>query len=130
MKHTFQRDLRNMKTEGRKTKEGLCLAARTMMSSLLHSGQRINACGQWVCSFPHIYNSEILHPIPLSSINSSHVHIQFKIPPLVFNPPWTSAVYPTSRPPSDLSSHLPLLLFHRNLLPSFLTFQSPTKSSW
>lgn len=55
-------------------------------------GPCVNACGQWPCPFPPIYNSEIRHPLlhPQS--------IQFKIPLLVFNPPWTAAVYSTSSP--------------------------------
>lgn len=66
------------------------------MSSFCYSGQCITACGQWPCPLPQSNNSEILHPTPLSSINSSRMYIQFKIPLLVRNPPRTPAVYPTS----------------------------------
>lgn len=83
----------------------------TMMSSSLYSGQCINACGQWPCPFPHIYNSEMLHPTPLSSINCSHKHIQFKIPLLGFNPPRThSRLLHILSLWLISSNHLPLLL--------------------
>lgn len=82
------------------------------MSSCLSSGPCIDACGQWPCPFPPIYNSEILHPIPPSSINSSHMSIQFKIPLLVFNPPWTCSRLLHILSLSLISSnHLPLLFF-------------------
>lgn len=94
----------------------------TMMSSFFYSGQCINACGQRPCPFPHIYNSEILHPTPLSSINSSHMYIQFKIPLLVFNPLWTSSRLLHILSLSLISSnHLPLLFFPQQLVP-FLSY--------
>lgn len=99
------------------------------MSSFCYSGQCITACGQWLCPLPQSNNSEILHPTPLSSINSSRVHIQFKIPLLVRNPPWTPAVYPTSFCSlQSLQNHLPLLLFHKNLLLFCPVFWSVSQS--
>ena len=50
---------------------------------ILMPGQYITACGRWPCPFPQSYNSEIRHPTPVSSINSSHMDIQFKIPLLL-----------------------------------------------
>lgn len=75
-------------------------------------------CGRWPCPFPHIYSSEILHPTPLSSINSSHMYIQFKIPLLVFNPPWTCSSLLHILSLSLISSnHPPLLLLPQTLVP-------------
>lgn len=93
-----------------------------MMSSFLYSGQCIDACGQWPCPFPHIYNSEMLHPTSLSSINSSQRHVQFRIPLLGFNPPWThsSLLHILSLSPVS-SNHFPLLLFPQKLIP-FLSY--------
>lgn len=96
--------------------------SHTMMRSCLYSGQRINACGQWPCPFPHIYDSEILYPTPLSSINSSYMYIQFKIPLLVFNPPWTcSRLLHILSLLLISSNHFPLLLFPQKLVP-FLSY--------
>ena len=90
----------------------------TMMSSSLYSGQCINACGQWPCPFPHIYNSEMLHPTPLSSINCFHMHIQFKIPLLGFNPPWThSRLLHILSLWLISSNHLPLLPLPQKFVP-------------
>lgn len=87
------------------------------MSSFLSSGPCINACGQWPCPFPPIYKSEILLPIPPSSINSSQMYIQFKIPLLVFNPPWTcSRLLHILSLSLTSSNHLPLL-FSQKLVP-------------
>lgn len=95
----------------------------TTMSSFLSSGQCISACGQWPCPFPHIYNSEMLHPTPLSSINSSHMYIQFKIPLLGFNPPWTrSSLFHILSLLLISSNHLPLLLLPRKLVPFVVSY--------
>lgn len=106
-----------------------------VMSSFLSSGPCINACGQWPCPFPPIYKSEILHPIPPSSINSSQMYIQFKIPLLVFNPPWTcSRLLHILSLSLTSSNHLPLLFsqklvpFLSNLLNSLLISLGPDNS--
>lgn len=65
---------------------------------------------------------EILHPTPLSSINSSYMYIQFNIPLLVSNPPWACSRLPHILSLSLISSnHFPFLLFPQKLAP-FLAY--------
>lgn len=126
--------------EGKEPIKGWCNTPRLLNPARwwAHSFPRVRASmpvGQWPCPFPPIYKSEILHPIPPSSINSSQMYIQFKIPLLVFNPPWTcSRLLHILSLSLTSSNHLPLLFsqklvpFLSNLLNSLLISLCPDNS--
>lgn len=103
--------------------------SQTMMSSFLYSGQHINACGQWPCPFPHMYNLKYYIPlpypqsIPLACMSNSTLHFWF---PILHG---LAAAYPTSFLFRwSLQTTFPSCFFHRNLFLSLLTFWTAFQS--